>query len=109
MASDPAFVDYDCDQMSAAGSITSRKMFGDWAVYCDGKVVALICDDRLFIKPTLAGRDLIDDPIEAPPYPGAKPHLVIGERVDDREWPGLLVSTTARELPEPKPRKRKSG
>jgi hypothetical protein len=83
MASDASFVDYVCDQMRDAGSISSRKMFGEFALYCDGKVV----------------------PVEAPPYPGAKPYFLITDRVDDREWLGGLIAATALELPDPKPKK----
>ena len=109
MTSDASFVDYVCDQMSGAGVISSRKMFGEFAVYCDGKVVALICDDQLYVKPTAGGRALLDDPVETPPYPGAKPHFLVTDRVDDREWLGALIAATAAELPAPKPKKRARG
>ncbi len=109
MASDPGFVEYACDQLGGAGHITSRKMFGDYAVYCEGKVVALICDNQLFVKPTAAGRALIDRPVEAPPYPGAKPHFLIEDRLDDRDWLTGLVRATYAELPEPKPKKSKAA
>ncbi|NTU57430.1 MAG: TfoX/Sxy family protein [Chlorobiaceae bacterium] len=105
MASDPVFVDYICDQIREAGSIAFRKMFGEYAIYCDGKVVALVCDNQLFVKPTIAGRSFVDRVDEAPPYPGAKPHFLVGEKLDDREWISHLVSITGRELPLPKPRK----
>jgi TfoX/Sxy family transcriptional regulator of competence genes len=105
MASDASFVDYVCDQMRDAGSIGSRKMFGEFAVYCDGKVVALICDDQLYVKPTQGGRVLLGDPVEAPPYPGAKPHFLVSDRVDDREWLGALIAATALGLPAPRPKK----
>ena len=96
MTSDASFVDYVCDQMRDAGAISSRKMFGEFAVYCDGKVVALICDDQLYVKPTVGGRALlVGDPVEAPPYPGAKPHFLVTDRVDDREWLGALIAATA--------------
>jgi TfoX/Sxy family transcriptional regulator of competence genes len=98
MASDASFVDYVCDQMRDAGTISSRKMFGEFAVYCDGKVVALICDDRLYVKPTPGGRAFLGDPVEAPPYSGAKPYFVVTDRVDDRGWLGALVAVTALEL-----------
>jgi TfoX/Sxy family transcriptional regulator of competence genes len=107
MASDLAFVEYVRDQMSAAGTITSRKMFGDYAIYCDGKVVALVCDDQLFVKPTSAGRSFVKRVTEAPPYPGAKAHFLIGDELDDREWISNLVRITERELPVPKPKKSK--
>ncbi|HTY04595.1 MAG TPA: TfoX/Sxy family protein [Rhodocyclaceae bacterium] len=104
MASDPAFVEYVCDQITAAGQIASRKMFGDYAIYCNGKVVALICDNQLFVKPTAGGRVLIGRVVEAPPYPGAKPHFLIDDRLDDREWITGLVCATERETPAPKPK-----
>lgn len=109
MASDASFVDYVCDQMRAAGSISSRKMFGEYAVYCDGKVVALICDDQLYVKPTEGGRILIGAAVEAPPYPGAKPHFLVTDRVDDREWLGALIAATVTELPHQGPAHPRAG
>jgi len=109
MASDPDFVEYVCDQLGGAGRITSRKMFGDYAVYCEGKVVALVCDNQLFVKPTAAGRAVIGKPVEAPPYPGAKPHFLIDDELDDRDWLTTLVRATHAEHPEPKPKKPKAA
>jgi TfoX/Sxy family transcriptional regulator of competence genes len=107
MASDLAFVQYVCDQIGAAGTIAFRKMFGEYAIYCEGKVVALVCDDQLFMKPTAAGRSFVERVTEAPPYPGAKDHFLIGDELDDREWISDLVRITERELPVPKPKKPK--
>ncbi len=104
MASDAAFVEYVCEQMNAAGSIASRKMFGEYVIYCEGKVVALVCDNQLFVKPTSAGRAFAGQVVEAPPYPGAKAHFQIGEKLDDREWISNLIRITGMELPLPKPR-----
>jgi len=106
MASDIEFVGYVCDQMRDAGKIRHRKMFGEFAVYCGDKVVALICDDQLFVKPTPGGRAFIGEAVEAPPYPGAKPHFLIEDRLDDREWLTGLIQVTESELPPPKPKKR---
>ncbi len=108
MASEPGFVEYVCDQMSDAERITFRKMFGEFAIYCGGKVVALVCDDRLFVKPTPGGRAFIGEVVEASPYPGAKPAFLIEDRIDDREWLTGLIGVTARELPVPKPKRAKS-
>ena len=104
MASELSFVEYAAGQMHAAGAITFRKMFGEFALYCDGKVVALVCDNQLFVKPTAGGRKFAGRVTEAPPYPGAKPSLLIDERLDDREWISALVRITAAELPVPKPK-----
>lgn len=107
MASDLAFVEFVRDQIAAAGTITFRKMFGEYAIYCEGKVVALVCDNQLFVKPTKGGRSLFDRVDEAPPYPGAKPHFLIGDRLDDREWLADLIRITLSEVPDPKPKKAK--
>lgn len=47
MASRPEFVQYVADQLAGAGAITYRKMFGEYGMYCDGKIFALICDGQL--------------------------------------------------------------
>ena len=107
MASDQGTVDFIVDQISEAGTVSSRKMFGEYAVYCGGKVVALVCDNRLFVKPTAAGRAFIGAPVEAPAYPGAKNSFLIEDAFEDREWISELIRITARELPAPKPKKSK--
>ena len=107
MASDKSTVDFIVDQISESGTVTSRKMFGEYTVYVDGKVAALVCDNRLFVKPTAAGRAFIGEPVEGAPYPGAKPCFLIEDRIDDREWLTELMRVTAKELPEPKPKKKK--
>ena len=60
MASRQETVDFIIDQTVNAGLVTAKKMFGEYAIYHDTKVVALVCDDDLFIKPTRAGKDFIE-------------------------------------------------
>jgi TfoX/Sxy family transcriptional regulator of competence genes len=105
MASEQRNVDFVLEQMSAAGNVSARKMFGEYAIYCAGKLVALFCDDQLFMKPTDAGRALLRNVKEAPPYPGAKPYFLIsGDQCEDGEWLSELVGVTERALPMPKPK-----
>lgn len=106
MATDKDFVEYIADQMSGAGEITFKKMFGEYGVYCNGKIIALVCDNRLYIKPTEAGRSFIGDVTEVPPYPGAKNYFLVEDEVDDSEWLTELMRVTFIELPEPKPKKK---
>ena len=75
MASSKEFVKYIADQLSGAGEITYRKMFGEYGMYCNGKIFALICDDQLFVKITEAGRNFWPELEEAPPYEGANLHI----------------------------------
>ncbi|WP_421800137.1 TfoX/Sxy family protein [Haliscomenobacter sp.] len=107
MASDQTFVDFIVDQIENAGEISAKKMFGEYGLYSGEKLFALICDNKLFIKPTQAGRTFIGDVVEAPPYPGAKPSFLIEEKVEDRGWLSELVRISAAELPMPKPKKKK--
>ena len=77
---------------------------GEYAVYCDGKVVALICDDQLFVKKTgAAGAMLGADAEEGLPYSGAKPYYLISD-IDNRSFLTRLVKAVCDELPAPKPR-----
>lgn len=107
MASDQTFVDFIVDQIENAGEISAKKMFGEYALYSGEKLFGLICDNKLFIKPTQAGRAFIGDVVEAPPYPGAKPSFLIEEKVEDRGWLSELVRISVAELPMPKPKKKK--
>jgi len=107
MASDLSFVKFIVDQIEHKGEVYYRKMFGEYAIYCNDKVVALVCDNRFFVKPTEGGKSFIGDVVEAPPYPGAKPAFFIEEQVEDREWITKLIRITEKELPLPKRKKKK--
>lgn len=111
MASKQSNVDFILEQLADAGDVSARKMFGEYAIYCRSKIVALFCDDQLFVKPTDAGRAFITESSklskvnEGAPYPGAKPWLLIsGDHCEDGEWLSELVRKTERELPPPKPK-----
>ncbi len=103
MASRQSTVDFILEQIQESGAVTAKKMFGEYALYCDDKVVALICDDQLFVKPTERGKEFIGDFVEASPYPGAKPYLLIpGDLWEDHEWLSELIKISLTELPLPK-------
>ncbi len=107
MASEQRFVDFIIDQIGFPEKVTYKKMFGEYGLYFDVKLFGLVCDNKLFIKPTQSGRAYINDVVEASPYPGAKTSFLIEEKLDDREWLRHLIKITVEELPEPKPKKKK--
>jgi len=77
-------VDFILEQINSAGIVSAKKMFGEYALYCDGKVVGLVCDNELFIKITSAGRAFVGDCPEKQPYKGAKPCFFIsGDKWDE--------------------------
>jgi TfoX/Sxy family transcriptional regulator of competence genes len=108
MATEQSFMDFIIDQLAGVGGIYARKMFGEYAIYCHAKVVALVCDNQLFIKPTAGGRGYIGQVVEAPAYPGAKMSFLIEDKIENREWLCELVRITADEVPLPKPKIRKT-
>lgn len=107
MASQQSTVDFIVEQCAGAGSVSARKMFGEYALFCEGKMVALVCDDQLFVKPTAAGRAHLGEVQEVPPYTGAKPcFLVSGDRWDDADWLARLIALSAAALPMPVSKRR---
>jgi TfoX/Sxy family transcriptional regulator of competence genes len=107
MASEQRIVDFIMGQIDLSEQVTAKKMFGEYSLYFGNKLFGLVCDNKLYIKPTQAGRAYIIDVVEASPYDGAKPSFLIEEKLDDRDWLKKLVTITVKELPEPKPKKEK--
>lgn len=107
MASDLEFVEFVVDQIDCVCEVSYRKMFGEYALYCNKKVIGLICDNKLFVKITEAGREFAGEVAQDSPYKGAKPAFLIEEQLDDRVWISKLIELTEKELPPPKPKKPK--
>ena len=104
MATQKETVEFLLAKLRQPARLSARAMFGEYALYADGQVVALICDDQLYVKILPASQELETFCEKDAPYPGAKPCYLITERLDDREWLTELIVITARELPLPKPR-----
>ena len=105
MATDQSFVDYVVEQAELGDALSYRKMFGEYALYHDGKVVALACDNRLFIKPSSASTTLAPELPQSPPYPGIRPFPVADELLDEPDELRRLLLATSAALPLPKPKK----
>lgn len=108
MTTAPETMAFLLDQLEPLAHVTHRRMFGEYALYVEGKVVAFVCDDTLFLKPTEPGdaRLRADGRFDAAPaYPGSKLYRRISADLwEDRDWLTELVRLTAAVLPEPKPR-----
>ena len=105
MASHPDFVNYVAEQLREAGAIRSRKMFGEYGLYCDDVFFAVICDDQFFVKPTPQGEAAFPNLPKAPPYKGAKGSFLV-EDVEDGERMTELVRITCEAL-RSKPQKKR--
>ncbi|MBK8482756.1 MAG: TfoX/Sxy family protein [Proteobacteria bacterium] len=107
MATQQGTMDFLLDQLRGLPAVRARKMFGEYALYCDEKVVALVCDNQLFVKITPAGRALVGERYaEGEAYPGAKPSMLIdAEELEDGDRLCELIRLTAAALPVPRPRR----
>ncbi len=105
MASTASLVQYVVDQMGPGAA--SRAMFGEYGLYLRGTLVGLFCDDHLFLKPTQAAAALLGPHELGPPYPGAKPAIIVPEESwDDAALMARLASETAAELGKTAPKQK---
>lgn len=105
MATDRDFIDYVAEQVALGARLTHKRMFGEYALYVDSKVVAFACDNSLYIKASPALACLAPDLPQRPPYPGAKNYAVADELLDDSDMIRKLIIETAAHMPAPKPKK----
>ena len=105
MATDKSFVEYVIETAGLGSRLTHKKLFGEFALYLDGKVVAFACDNSLFIKPSRAATLLAPDLPQGPPYPQAKDYPIADELLDDPDALRRLILDTAELMPPPKVKK----
>jgi TfoX/Sxy family transcriptional regulator of competence genes len=107
MSTKQSTIEYLLDQLSGLQNIRSTKMFGEYALYADDKVVALVCNGELFVKITEAGKKLLGkNYAEGFAYPGAKASMYIsGDLLEDKLFLQELIALTAKALPEAKKKK----
>ena len=104
MATDQGFVEYVQSQSGLGSELSFKKMFGEYALYLHGRVVAFACDNQLYLKPTDVGRTLLGAVSEAPAYPGSKLYFRLDGQLEDRELLRRALLATASSLPLPKPK-----
>ncbi len=97
MATSVDFANYVKENLDMISPIEIKKMFGDYAVYYKNNVVALLCDNQFFLKPTKKTREMIDNIVMQPPYPKAKNYFLI-ENIEDKQFMAELILTTYKEL-----------
>lgn len=110
MATSPDTIDFILDKLRNRGHFKTRAMFGEYALYADDKVVALVCDDTLYVKIVPASQELADVCDTGAPYPGARPHYVVEEdQLSKLEYLPAMLIQMAKSLPKPKLKKKKVG
>lgn len=103
MATQAATIAHMLDTLSDL-PLTSRKMFGEYALYLDGRTVAFVCDDTLFIKPTPGALSLLPDAERGPAYPGSKDYIIGSAFLDDPDLCVRALRLVWADTPAPKPK-----
>ena len=104
MASTQEYRDYILDQLTGLEGISCRAMMGEYLLYCQGKLVGGIYDNRLLVKPTASAVRLLPDAPRELPYEGAKEMLLVRDP-ENRELLTELIQALYEELPAPKPKR----
>ena len=101
MSSSKEYLDFVLEQCSG---LSARAMMGEYVLYCGGKVVGGVYDNRLLVKPTKSSVALLPNAPRELPYEGAKEMLLV-EDIEDRALLKKLFEAIYEELPEPKKKK----
>ncbi len=104
MTTDASTIEYLVEQAMLGPRLSTKRMFGEYALYVDLKVVGFVCDNLVYLKPSELARPHMVVIDEQPPYPGAKMYWRLGEEIDDRDRLRRLLDATAKFLPPPKPK-----
>ena len=101
MPTSPSFINYIHKSLGGDPRARTRAMFGEYALYYDDRVVALICDEQVYLKMTPRTNTLLGQDHEVgPPYPGARPHHILSERtIQDRSLFPRLLQACAQDVP----------
>jgi TfoX/Sxy family transcriptional regulator of competence genes len=107
MATQLETIEFILARLRDRGNFTARAMFGEYALYADGKVVGLVCDNLLYVKIVPASEALESLCLKDNPYPGARPHYLVKEsQISTIHNLAHILSNIARTVPA---NKKKSG
>lgn len=107
MATTKSTAAFILEQLGHPDRFSVKPMFGEFALYADGKPVAFICDDQLLVKILPESKALEARCEKAQAYPGSKDYYLVPEEIitGDRKLPELLLHVGAA-VPFPKARKK---
>lgn len=97
---DKAYLTDLISKLAELGDITARPMMGEYLLYFNGKYVACICDNTLFVKKNKFNEESVADLPTKSPYEGAKPAYIVP--CDDEVFLRKVVRQTYLGTPEKK-------
>ena len=90
MATTQDYIAYVCERLPECGDVRYRKMFGEYMVYINDKLLLTVCDNTVFVRklPELAA--LMADAAVGCPYDGAKEHYILD--IDDSALTAQVIA-----------------
>jgi len=79
MATQKETAEFILEKLRGPAQFSVRAMFGEYALYADGKVAGLVCDDLLYVKIQPASKELEALCEKGHPFPGARLHYIVEE------------------------------
>ena len=97
MSTQPGTIEFVLEKLRDRMRFSARAMFGEYALYADNKVVALVCDDLVYVKIGPASAALETECEKGNPYPGASPHYIVeeGQFSSMHQLPSILLAIAA--------------
>jgi TfoX/Sxy family transcriptional regulator of competence genes len=89
MSTRKGFIEFIEDTLNSK-QVSTRAMFGEYAIYFDKKVVALVCDNKVFIKINQGSENFFSenriDLKTGQAYPGSSKFYILTENIlENRE------------------------
>ncbi len=103
MSSSLDFIQFVCEQIAGIGTITHKKMFGEYMVYVNGKPLLLVCDNTVYIKMLACLEQEMQNAETGSPYPGAKPHYILD--IENQEFSHRIIGLLEAATPPPAPKR----
>jgi len=77
MATNISFINYICERLNGIGSVSYKKMFGEYMIYVNNKPVIIVCDNTAYVKKLDGIQRFMKNADMGYPYKGAKEHYIL--------------------------------
>ena len=97
MASSKEYLEYVLEQLQQVEGLRCRPMMGEYLLYCRGRVVGGVYDDRLLAKDTESARALLPEAPRELPYPGGREMLLVTD-MENKSLLQRLLEAVSKEV-----------
>lgn len=97
MASSKEYLEYVLEQLQQVEGLRYRPMMGEYLLYCRGRVVGGVYDDRFLVKDTESARALLPEAPRELPYPGGREMLLVTD-MENKSLLQQLLEAVSKEV-----------